>query len=144
MAVKIRLQRFGKKKQPFYRIVVADSREPRDGKYIESVGWYNPLPEPMQVEIKEDRVIHWLKKGAIPTDTVKALLRRKGIWLKWSLMKQGKDEAFIQAEYEKWLQLQIDREKREKEKKERRRLKKKQKETTQESSGQGEAPSQES
>lgn len=139
MAVKIRLQRFGKKKQPFYRIVVADSKEPRDGKYIESVGWYNPIKEPMQVEIKEDRVIHWLKRGAIPTDTVKTLLRRKGIWLKWSLIKQGKDESFIQSEYEKWLQLQIDREKREKEKKERRRLKKKQKESAE--SG-GEAPSQ--
>ncbi len=144
MAVRIRLQRFGKKKQPFYRIVVANSKEPRDGKYIESVGCYNPLPEPMQVEIKEDRVIHWLKKGAIPTDTVKSLLRRKGIWLKWSLMKQGKDESFIQAEYEKWLQLQIDREKREKERKERRRLRKKQKEAEKEGSGQGEAPSQES
>ncbi|MCS7229075.1 MAG: 30S ribosomal protein S16 [Candidatus Kryptonium sp.] len=141
MAVKIRLQRFGKKKQPFYRIVVADSREPRDGKYIESVGWYNPIPEPMQVEIKEDRVIHWLKKGAIPTDTVKALLRRKGIWLKWSYMKQGKDEAFIQAEYEKWLQLQMNREKREKERKERRRLRKKQKESEKGSSEQGGAPS---
>lgn len=139
MAVKIRLQRFGKKKQPFYRIVVADSKEPRDGKYIESVGWYNPIKEPMQVEIKEARVIHWLKRGAIPTDTVKTLLRRKGIWLKWSLIKQGKDESFIQSEYEKWLQLQIDREKREKEKKERRRLKKKQKESAE--SG-GEAPSQ--
>ncbi len=141
MAVKIRLQRFGKKKQPFYRIVVADAKEPRDGKYIESIGWYNPLPMPMQIEVKEDRVIHWLKKGAIPTDTVKSLLRRKGIWLKWSLMKQGKDEAFIQAEYEKWLNLQMNKEKKEAEKKERRRLRKKQKEK---SSEQGEAPSQES
>ncbi|MEN3038868.1 MAG: 30S ribosomal protein S16 [Candidatus Kryptonium sp.] len=141
MAVKIRLQRFGKKKQPFYRIVVADSKEPRDGKYIESVGWYNPIPKPMQVEIKEDRVIHWLKRGAIPTDTVKALLRRKGIWLKWSYMKQGKDESFIQAEYEKWLQLQMGREKREIEKKERRRARKKQKESEKGSSEQGGAPS---
>jgi small subunit ribosomal protein S16 len=144
LAVKIRLQRFGKKKQPFYRIVVADSREPRDGKYIEAVGWYNPIPDPMQIEVKEDRVIHWLKKGAIPTDTVKALLRRKGIWLKWSLMKQGKDEAFIQAEYEKWLQLQVDREKREREKKQRRKLRKKQKEGGQEGSEKGEVASQES
>jgi small subunit ribosomal protein S16 len=115
------LQRFGKKKQPFYRIVVTDSRRPRDGKYIESIGWYNPISEPMKFEIKEERAFYWLEKGAIPTDTVKSLMRRKGILLRWSYMKQGKDEEFIRAEYEKWLKLQEGREQREKEKKERRR-----------------------
>ena len=127
MAVKIRLQRFGKKKQPFYRIVVTDARRPRDGRYIEAIGWYNPLPDPMQIEIKEDRAFYWLERGAIPTDTVKSLLRRKGIWLKWTLKKQGKDEEFIKAEYEKWLALQEEKLKREREKKLRRKMRKKQK-----------------
>lgn len=88
MAVKLRLQRLGKKKQPFYRIVAADSRSPRDGKFIEVVGTYNPRLNPPEVVIKEDKAIKWLKNGAQPTDTVRSLLRREGILLKYHLMRK--------------------------------------------------------
>ncbi len=74
MAVKIRLSRHGRKKQPFYRIVVQDSEAPRDGKFLEIVGTYNPMNEPNDVEIKFDKVQYWLDKGAKPSDTVKSLL----------------------------------------------------------------------
>ncbi len=88
MAVKLRLQRLGKKKQPFYRIVAADSRSPRDGKFIEVVGTYNPRTNPPEVLIKEDKAIKWLKNGAQPTDTVRSLLRKEGILLKYHLMRK--------------------------------------------------------
>lgn len=112
MAVKLRLTRRGKKKQPFYRIVATDSRVKRDGKYIEKIGHYNPLIEPAEVVIDEERVFYWLKNGAIPTDTVKNLLTKKGIWMKWALMKQGADEKKIDEEIKKWEVLQIERQKR--------------------------------
>ena len=79
MAVKIRLTRMGRHKRPFYRIVVADSRMPRDGRFIEIVGTYDPLSNPAAVEIKQDRVAQWLMKGAKPTDTVRRLLRTTGV-----------------------------------------------------------------
>ncbi|MBO4933686.1 MAG: 30S ribosomal protein S16 [Clostridia bacterium] len=79
MAVKIRLRRMGAKKQPFYRIVVADSRYPRDGRFIEEIGYYNPLTEPSDVKVDAEKVEKWLKNGAQPTDTVKALLKKNGI-----------------------------------------------------------------
>lgn len=79
MAVKIRLRRMGAKKAPFYRIVVADSRYPRDGRFIEQVGTYNPMVEPAQVEVDGDKVKSWIGNGAQPTDTVKRLLKQKGI-----------------------------------------------------------------
>ena len=79
MAVKIRLRRIGAKKQPFYRIVVADSRYPRDGRFIEEIGYYNPLTEPSDVKVDAEKVEKWLKNGAQPTDTVKALLKKNGI-----------------------------------------------------------------
>lgn len=79
MAVKIRLRRMGAKKAPFYRIVVADSRSPRDGKFIEEVGYYNPVSEPVQVKIDGDKVKEWISKGAQPTDTVRALLKKNGV-----------------------------------------------------------------
>jgi len=88
LAVKLRLQRLGKKKQPFYRIVAADSRSPRDGRFIEVVGTYNPRLNPPEVQIKEDKAIKWLKNGAQPTDTVRSLLRREGILLKYHLMRK--------------------------------------------------------
>jgi len=78
MAVKIRLARHGAKKKPFYRIVVADSRFPRDGRFLENVGTYNPMVEPAQVSLKTDRIAHWMEQGAIPTDTVKSLLKKEG------------------------------------------------------------------
>ena len=79
MAVKIRLRRMGAKKQPFYRIVVADSRYPRDGRFIEEIGYYNPLTEPSDVKVDAEKVEKWLKNGAQPTETVKSLLVRSGI-----------------------------------------------------------------
>ena len=79
MAVKIRLKRMGANKKPFYRIVVADSRAPRDGKFIEEIGYYNPVSEPKQIKINDEKANKWLKVGAQPTDTVKKLLQRQGI-----------------------------------------------------------------
>ena len=79
MAVKLRLKRMGAKKQPFYRIVAADSRSPRDGRFIETVGTYNSVANPAKVEINEELALKWLRNGAIPTDTVRNLLSNAGI-----------------------------------------------------------------
>ncbi len=79
MAVKIRLRRMGAKKAPFYRIVVADSRFPRDGRFIEEVGYYNPMTEPADLKVEGEKVKQWIANGAQPTDTVKALLKKNGI-----------------------------------------------------------------
>lgn len=79
MAVKIRLRRMGAKKAPFYRVVVADSRYPRDGRFIEEIGTYNPLKQPSEVKIDADKAKTWIANGAQPTDTVKALLKKEGI-----------------------------------------------------------------
>jgi small subunit ribosomal protein S16 len=79
MAVKIRLKRIGAKKNPYYRVVVADSRSPRDGKFIEEIGTYDPMAEPAVVKIDADKVSTWLKNGAQPTETVKSLRVRSGI-----------------------------------------------------------------
>ncbi len=79
MAVKIRLRRMGAKKAPFYRVVVADSRYPRDGRFIEELGYYDPTAEPAKISIDSDRAKHWLSVGAQPTDTVKDLLKKSGV-----------------------------------------------------------------
>ena len=79
MAVKIRLKRMGAKKAPFYRIVVADSRYPRDGRFIEEIGYYNPLKEPVEVKVDAEKAKTWIKNGAQPTDTVKALFKKHEI-----------------------------------------------------------------
>jgi len=79
MAVKIRLKRMGAKKAPFYRIVVADSRSPRDGRFVEEIGYYNPTTEPVTVKIDEEKAVKWVKNGAQPTDTVKRLFNNAGI-----------------------------------------------------------------
>lgn len=79
MAVKMRLKRMGSKQKPFYRIVVADSRSPRDGKVIEEVGYYNPIKEPAELKVNEELAMKWLHQGAQPTDTVKNLLTKVGI-----------------------------------------------------------------
>jgi small subunit ribosomal protein S16 len=79
MAVKIRLKRMGAKKTPFYRVVVADSRYPRDGRFLEEIGTYNPLVNPAEVKIDADKATTWMKNGAQPTDTVKSLLKKAGI-----------------------------------------------------------------
>jgi small subunit ribosomal protein S16 len=80
MAVKIRLARHGAKKRPFYRIVAADSEAPRDGKFLENLGTYNPLLDPEEVMVKTERIKHWMKKGATPTATVKTILKKKGFF----------------------------------------------------------------
>lgn len=80
MAVKIRLKRMGSKKNPFYRIVVADIRAPRDGKFIEEIGYYNPLTEPKVVKVDAEKVNKWIKNGAKPTDTVHRLFKENGVY----------------------------------------------------------------
>ena len=79
MAVKIRLRRMGAKKAPFYRVVVADSRYPRDGRFIEEIGYYNPMTDPVEVKLDADKAKKWIANGAQPTDTVKAILKKEGI-----------------------------------------------------------------
>ena len=82
MAVKIRLARFGAKKKPFYRVVVADSSFPRDGRFIEKVGTYDPRKDPPEIHLKGDRILEWIKKGARPTETVEQLLKKRGVFSK--------------------------------------------------------------
>ena len=91
MAVKLRLKRMGAKKRPFYRIVAADSRSPRDGKFIEIVGTYNPIMEPAEVKVNEGIALKWLNDGAIPTDTVRDLLSKQGIMKKFHESKMTKE-----------------------------------------------------
>ena len=83
VAVKIRLKRMGSKRNPFYRIVAADSRSPRDGRFIEAVGYYNPLTNPVDLKLNEEDILNWLQKGAQPSDTVRNLLGSKGIMQKY-------------------------------------------------------------
>ena len=83
MAVRIRLRRMGKKKSPFYRVVVADIRSPRDGRFIESIGTYDPRQDPVEIAIEEEKALYWLGKGATPSDTVRSLLSRIGIMKKF-------------------------------------------------------------
>jgi small subunit ribosomal protein S16 len=105
LAVKLRLRRMGKKKQPIYKMVAADSRSPRNGKFLEAVGFYNPLTNPHTLELKEDRVMYWLNVGAEPTHTVKSLLRQKGLTLKKELLSKGLDEEKVKSEMENWQKL---------------------------------------
>ncbi|HHT72435.1 MAG TPA: 30S ribosomal protein S16 [Firmicutes bacterium] len=79
MAVRIRLKRMGAKKRPFYRLVVADSRAARDGRFIETLGWYNPIADPAEINVDEEKALYWLQKGAQPSDTARALLRKSGV-----------------------------------------------------------------
>lgn len=82
--VKIRLRRLGAKKRPYFRVVVADSRAPRDGRFIEQIGKYHPMVNPSLMEVDEERALHWLQTGAQPTDAVKVILRKTGIWEKFT------------------------------------------------------------
>ena len=91
MAVKLRLKRMGSKQKPFYRIVAADSRSPRDGRFIETVGTYNPIIKENNVTIDEEKVAKWINNGAQPTDTVRSLLSKNGVWSKIkNTKKEGK------------------------------------------------------
>ena len=91
MAVKLRLKRMGSKQKPFYRIVAADSRSPRDGRFIETVGTYNPIVKENNVTVDEEKVAKWINNGAQPTDTVRSLLSKSGVWAKIkNTKKEGK------------------------------------------------------
>ena len=107
MATKIRLQRHGKKGRPFYHLVVADSRAPRDGKFIERIGSYNPNTNPATIDINFDSAVSWVQKGVQPTDTARAILSYKGVLYKKHLLdgvKKGAfDEATADAKFENWL-----------------------------------------
>jgi small subunit ribosomal protein S16 len=107
MAVKIRLARKGRKKLAFYHIVVADSRSPRDGRYIEKIGSYNPVTNPATIELDFDKALGWLQNGALPTDTCRAILSYKGVMLKKHLLEGVKKGAFDEAEatkrFEEWV-----------------------------------------
>lgn len=108
MATKIRLQRYGKKGQPFYHIVIADGRAPRDGRFIERIGIYNPLTIPATIDIDFDKALSWLQKGATPTDTTKAILSYKGVLYKAHLLKGVTKGALTaeaaEAKFQKWLE----------------------------------------
>lgn len=89
MSVRIRLKRVGKKKAPSYRVVVADSRSPRDGRIIENIGWYNPLVEPSAIKIDEEKALNWLRVGAQPSESVMLLLKRTGIMDRFEQMRSS-------------------------------------------------------
>lgn len=98
MAVKIRLKRTGMKKAPSYRVVVADARSPRDGRIIESIGWYNPRVEPSAININEEKALSWLKNGAQPTDSVSSLLKRTGILGRFEEFKASSKQTTTEAQ----------------------------------------------
>lgn len=102
MAVKLRLRRQGRSKAPHYAIVVADARAPRDGRFIEKIGFYNPVKNPAELCIDHEAAIKWLGYGAQPTDTVNSLLRHSGVTLKYALIKQGKSEDVQKSIFERW------------------------------------------
>jgi small subunit ribosomal protein S16 len=104
MPVRLRLRRLGRKGRPYYHIVAADSRARRDGRYLEKVGTYNPIADPAEITVDHDLAIKWLKNGAQPSNTVKAILRYTGVNLKYALIKQGKTEEEIERIYGKWLE----------------------------------------
>ena len=90
MSVRIRLRRMGSKKRPFYRVVVADQRSPRDGRFIENIGKYHPLDEPSIIDIDEERAMHWLSEGAQPSESVQRLMEKAGIWEKFEAARPKK------------------------------------------------------
>ena len=106
MATKIRLARHGRKGRPFYDVVIADSRAPRDGKYIERIGSYNPMTNPATIDLNFERALYWMNVGAQPTDTVRSILSYEGVLLKKHLLEGVKkgafDEAVAEAKFEAW------------------------------------------
>ncbi len=93
MATRIRLKRIGAKKNPYYRVVVADSRSPRDGRFIEEIGYYQPVANPVVIKINEERALDWLAKGAQPSDTVRSLLKKAGVWQKRSVREAPEQQT---------------------------------------------------
>ena len=106
MAVKIRLKRMGRRKRPFYRIVAIDSRTRRDGPEIERLGWFDPLKTDVAVDLKEDRIMHWLKQGAQPSETVSNIISSSGLQYKMHLMREGKSEEEIASALIEWQLMQ--------------------------------------
>ena len=106
MATRIRLQRFGKKNQPFYHIVIADGRAPRDGRFIEKIGTYNTLTNPADIKIDFDRALYWVECGASPSDTVRSILKREGVYvmkhLKGGVAKGAFSEMEAERKFEAW------------------------------------------
>lgn len=100
MSTRIRLRRLGAKKRPFYRVVVADQRSPRDGRFIENIGKYHPLEDPSLIEIDEERALHWLRVGAQPSDQVRNLMVKTGIWDRFVSERPGA-AAFVKTKSEK-------------------------------------------
>ena len=95
MAVVIRLRRMGAKNRPMYRFVATDSRMPRDGRFIEILGHYNPIEKPARLGVNEEKVFYWLKQGAVPSDTVKGLFRQIGLFKKWEMVQKGEDVSLV-------------------------------------------------
>ena len=108
MATRIRLQRRGKKNQPFYHVVIADGRAPRDGRFIEDLGTYNPLTNPATIKINFDRALYWVEAGAAPSDTVRSILKNEGVYLmkhlRGGIAKGALSEADAQRKFEAWKQ----------------------------------------
>ena len=125
MAVSLRLRRTGRKNQPSYKVVAADSRSPRDGRFIESIGTYNPLRNPAEIKFSEEKAFKWLKRGATPSDTVRSLLRKSGLWYKWYLLKKGLDDSAISQKLSEWQASQEAKMAREAERKQRHKAAKK-------------------
>jgi small subunit ribosomal protein S16 len=103
MATTIRLTRMGRKQRPFYRVVVVDSRGRRDGDYIESLGYYNPIPDAYEISVNAERAVHWLEQGVTMSSTAKSLLRNQGVLYRWHLKKAGTDAAEIDTKVEEYL-----------------------------------------
>jgi len=144
LSVKLRLRRMGRRNRPYYRIVAIDSRSARDGRYLDSLGTYDPLINPARIDLIEDRAIYWLNNGAIPSDTVKSFLRKKGVLFKLHLMKQGADSAVIEEEFKKWQLQQLEKAKQQEALKEQKKRESKKKKAAQakaapEGEGKGEA-----
>jgi small subunit ribosomal protein S16 len=95
LAVRIRLRRMGARNRPSYRFVVTDSRMPRDGRFIEILGYYSPIDKPAKVEVKEERMYHWLGQGATASDTVNSILKQIGLLRKWEMKKKGEDVSQV-------------------------------------------------
>ncbi len=121
MAVKLRLRRTGRKNLPAYQVVAADSRSPRDGRFIETVGTYNPLRNPAEIKFNEEKALKWLKRGALPSDTVRSLLRKTGLWYKWYLLKKGTEDSAVAQKLGEWQASQEAKLARESERKQRRK-----------------------
>jgi small subunit ribosomal protein S16 len=113
LAVRIRLKRIGRRGRPFFRVIAIDSRRRRDGAEIERLGWYDPLlPSGENFQLNEERILHWLGVGAQPSTTARNLFTKSGIALRWHLIREGKSADEVQAAYEEWRALQLERERR--------------------------------